>query len=48
MDAKGDERLIAEDPNVVDTVCRYDDRQPGFQRDGPFLAVEPGFPRALR
>ena len=44
MDAKGDERLIVDDPEGVDTVCRHDDRNAGFQRNGPFLAVEPGFP----
>jgi len=46
MDAKGDERLIAEDLEGVDTVCRHDDRNAGFQRNGPFLGVEPGFLRS--
>ena len=45
MDAKGYERLIVDDPEGVDTVRRHDDRDAGFQRNGPFLAVEPGFPR---
>jgi hypothetical protein len=44
MDAKGDERLIAHDPEGVDPVCRHDDRDARFQRNDAFLAVEPGFP----
>jgi hypothetical protein len=31
MDAKGDERLIAHDPEGVDPVCWHDDRNAGFR-----------------